>query len=45
MENFASDPSLAQLMEGMQRQFAQSFVTQLFDLGLATGRSSSTPAS
>ena len=34
MENFASDPSLAQLLEGVNTQFAQAFVSSVFDLGL-----------
>jgi uncharacterized protein len=34
MENFASDPSLAQLLEGVNTQFAQAFVSNVFDLGL-----------
>ena len=38
MENFASDPSLAQLVESINAEFAQSFVTHLFDVGLADGQ-------
>ncbi|HLC41604.1 MAG TPA: MMPL family transporter [Methylomirabilota bacterium] len=34
MENFAGDPSLAQLVEQTSRQIASSFLTHLFDLGL-----------
>jgi hypothetical protein len=38
MENFASDPSLAQLVESINAEFAQSFVAHLFDVGLADGQ-------
>jgi uncharacterized protein len=34
MESFAADPSLAQLLEGVNTQFAQAFVNNVFDLGL-----------
>jgi uncharacterized protein len=34
MENFAADPSLAQLLEGVNTQFAQAFMNNVFDLGL-----------
>jgi hypothetical protein len=39
MESFAGDPSLAQLLEGVNAQMAAAFVTSLFDLGLQDGRS------
>jgi hypothetical protein len=39
MESFAGDPSLAQLVEGINAQFAQSFVSNLFDIGLKDGQS------
>jgi uncharacterized protein len=34
MESFAADPSLAQLLEGVNTQFAQAFMNNVFDLGL-----------
>ena len=34
MESFASDPSLARLLEGVNTQMAAAFVTNVFDLGL-----------
>ncbi len=34
MERFAEDPSLAQLVEGVNAQIASAFVENLFDLGL-----------
>ena len=34
MESFAADPSLAQLLEGINTQIAASFLTNIFDLGL-----------
>ncbi len=34
MENFAAEPSLAQLIEGVNTQFAQAFINNVFDLGL-----------
>ncbi|HAM54949.1 MAG TPA: hypothetical protein DCQ64_05925 [Candidatus Rokubacteria bacterium] len=34
MESFAGDPSLAQLLEGINTQIAASFLTTIFDLGL-----------
>ena len=34
MEGFASDPSLARLLEGVNTQMAAAFVANLFDLGL-----------
>ena len=35
MEGFANDPSLARLLEGVNLQFAQSFMNNVFDLGIA----------
>ena len=35
MESFAADPTLSRLVEGVNAQFAQKFVSNLFDLGLA----------
>jgi uncharacterized protein len=37
MESFAVDPSLAQLVEGINAQFAQGVVANLFDVGLQGG--------
>ena len=37
MERFAADPSLAQLVEGINTQLAQSFVSNMFDIGLDDG--------
>jgi uncharacterized protein len=34
MESFASDPSLARLLEGVNTQMATAFVSNVFDLGL-----------
>ena len=34
METFASDPSLAQLIAGVNTQFAQAFMNNVFDIGL-----------
>jgi len=34
MEGFANDPSLARLLEGVNLQFAQSFMNNVFDLGI-----------
>jgi|SoiMethySBSTD1v2_1073268.scaffolds.fasta_scaffold01139_29 uncharacterized protein len=34
MEHFAADPSLAQLLEGVNIQFAEAFMNNVFDLGL-----------
>ncbi len=34
MEHFAAEPSLAQLLEGVNTQFAQAFMNNVFDLGL-----------
>jgi hopanoid biosynthesis associated RND transporter like protein HpnN len=34
MESFAADPSLAQLLEGINTQMAAAFVSSLFDIGL-----------
>jgi hopanoid biosynthesis associated RND transporter like protein HpnN len=34
MESFATDPSLARLLEGVNTQMAAAFVSNLFDLGL-----------
>jgi hopanoid biosynthesis associated RND transporter like protein HpnN len=34
MESFAADPSLAQLLDGVNTQFAQAFMNNVFDLGL-----------
>ena len=34
MEGFAEDPSLASLIEGVNRQMAAAFLSNLFDLGL-----------
>jgi len=34
MESFAVDPTLSRLVEGVNAQFAQSFVANLFDIGL-----------
>src|SRR5262245_26099692 len=38
MESFASDPTLAQLVESINAEFAQSFVSHLFDVGLGDGQ-------
>jgi len=38
MESFAADPTLAQLVEGVNAQLAQSFVSSLFDVGLNEDR-------
>src|SRR5262245_6159242 len=35
MEGFAADPTLSRLVEGVNAQFAQKFVSHLFDLGLS----------
>ena len=35
MEGFAHDPSLARLLEGVNVQFAQAFMNNVFDLGIA----------
>ena len=35
MEGFAADPTLSRLVEGVNAQFAQKFVSNLFDLGLS----------
>src|SRR6185295_10813581 len=35
MEGFANDPSLARLLEGVNIQFAQAFMNNVFDLGIA----------
>jgi len=34
METFAADPSLAQLIAGVNTQFAQAFMNNVFDIGL-----------
>jgi uncharacterized protein len=34
MESFAADPSLAQLIAGVNTQFAQAFMNNVFDIGL-----------
>jgi hypothetical protein len=34
MESFAADPSLAQLITGVNTQFAQAFMNNVFDIGL-----------
>jgi hopanoid biosynthesis associated RND transporter like protein HpnN len=34
MESFAADPSLAQLLGGVNTQFAQAFMNNVFDIGL-----------
>src|SRR5262249_35279738 len=39
MERFAGDPSLAVLIEGVNAQMAQSFVSNMFDIGLTDSRS------
>src|SRR5262245_36661185 len=38
MESFASDPTLSRLIEGVNAQFAQRFVSNLFDIGLEDGQ-------
>src|SRR5262245_9872522 len=38
MESFASDPALSRLIEGVNAQFAQRFVSSLFDIGLSDGQ-------
>ncbi|MEK7836763.1 MAG: MMPL family transporter, partial [candidate division NC10 bacterium] len=42
MESFAADPSLAQLVEGVNAQFAAAFVSHIFDLGLSDGQPTDT---
>ena len=39
MESFAADPTLSRLVEGVNAQFAQSFVANLFDIGLTDDQS------
>ncbi|HXJ85126.1 MAG TPA: MMPL family transporter [Candidatus Methylomirabilis sp.] len=38
MEAFAEDPTLAELVEGVDKQMATAFVSNLFDLGLDDGK-------
>ncbi|MBI2529331.1 MAG: MMPL family transporter [Candidatus Rokubacteria bacterium] len=42
MESFAADPSLAQLVEGVNRQLAAAFITNIFDLGLSDNQPTDT---
>ncbi|HUG36925.1 MAG TPA: hypothetical protein VML54_08255, partial [Candidatus Limnocylindrales bacterium] len=42
MESFAVDPSLAQLIEGINAEFAQSLLSNLFDIGLQGGKAMDT---
>ncbi|OGK82242.1 MAG: hypothetical protein A2X52_18965 [Candidatus Rokubacteria bacterium GWC2_70_16] len=42
MESFAADPSLAQLVEGVNAQLAAAFVSNIFDLGLSDSQPTDT---